>query len=155
MCALPAPPHLAFFDESYLKSRKLQDESLIFLFLWHEGYRLTLSFQDVDSVLPLAVWYFCTTICLCVRSHCGVSGGSQLAQVMGNVCTDLLGFSSWTAFVCLLPSLLSLYLSCFNSWLCSWLSFILISLKHILKWKWPERGGWECWEEEEVLHCYT
>ena len=110
-----SPIPLLFFNESHLKSRKLQDESLIFLSLRHEGYRLTLSFQDVQSGLPLTVRHFCTTTCLCVRSHCGVSGGPSWPKRWETCVLTCPGFSSRIVFVCLLPSLLSLFLSCFNS----------------------------------------
>ena len=122
MCT-SSPPCL--FDESYLKSRKLQDESLIFLFLWHEGYRLTLSFQDVHSGLPLTVRHFCTTICLCVRSRCGMSGGPSWPKWWGTCVLTCLGFSH-SSFPVLIPDLL---LDCLSLWF-QWNTF------------WSESDGW-------------
>lgn len=110
-----------FFEKEKTPRKKW----VVFLLLWHEGHRLTLNIQDIQWAssmwgiwAALCVQHFCKTISVCVcvwvcvMSHCGVSNCPQLAQEIGSECFDLLGILS----LCCLPSLLLLFLSCFNFW---------------------------------------
>ena len=92
------------------------------------------------------------TICVCVRSHCGMSSVPSCPKWWETCELTCVDFWSWIVSVCLLPSLLSFSLSCFSTWPSPWLSFILISMENILKWKWLVGLGWgggKCWQERE------